>query len=72
MATENDCPNEPPKAELVVKLLHDLCVKLGGEQALADRLGLSLGIVHLWLLGRGHPPDDVFLKCVDLMEDGKS
>ena len=67
-----ECPAEPPKPELVVKLLHDACVKLGGEQAVADKLGLSVGVVHFWLIGRGHPPDDIFLKCVDLLEDGKS
>jgi hypothetical protein len=69
MSSDGNCPPEPRKPELVVKLLHDLCEKLGGEQHLADRLGISVGIVHMWLTGRGHPPDDVFLKCVDLLED---
>lgn len=71
MPTTHDCPPEPPKPEVVVKLLHEACDKLGGEQPLADYLGLSVGIVHMWLTGHGHPPDDVFLKCVDLLEDGR-
>jgi hypothetical protein len=64
-----ECPSEPKNAELVVRLLHSACIKLGGEQALADHLGVSVGIVHMWLMGRGHPPDNVFLTCVDLLEE---
>jgi hypothetical protein len=66
MERHGDCPPEPNNVQLVVKLLHDACIKLGSEQSLADYLGLSVGIVHVWLTGRGHPPDDVFLKCVKL------
>ena len=71
MAPQHSCPSEPPNPELVVRLLHEACAKLGGEQTLASYLGLSVGIVHMWLTGHGHPPDAVFLKCVDLLEDSQ-
>jgi hypothetical protein len=61
-------PSEP-NAELFVRLLRDACARLGGEQSLAEHLGIPAGILHLWLRGSGHPTDDIFLKCVDLLED---
>ena len=64
----SSCPSLPRDPELVVQLLHKACLKLGGEEALAHHLGLALGLIRMWLKGQGHPPDDVFLKCVDLLE----
>ena len=68
MSATHDCPPLPRDLELVVQLLHKVCEKLGSEQAAADHLGVSLRVIHMWLTGHGHPPDDVFLKCVDLLE----
>jgi hypothetical protein len=62
-------PWEPQDEELVRRVLHEAFVKLGGEKSLAHHLGVSVGIVHMWLAGRAHPTYDAFLKCVDLLED---
>lgn len=68
MSVADGCPPLPGKPELIVQLLHKVCEKLGGERPLAEHLGVSQGLIHMWLIGHGHPPDDVFLKCVDLLE----
>ena len=64
------CPSEAKDKDLHIRVLHEACVKVGGEHALAAFLGLSVGIVELWLKGRRRPPDDVFLRCLDLLESG--
>jgi hypothetical protein len=43
--------------------LPEACIKLGGEKSLAHQLGISVGIVRMLL------SYDVFLKCVDLLDD---
>jgi hypothetical protein len=40
---------------------------LGGEEALAQRLGVSIVRVQLWSAGAERPPLSVFLKLVDLL-----
>jgi hypothetical protein len=62
-------PWEPQDEELVKRVLQEACVNLGGEISLAHQLGISVGIVRMWLMGRAHPTCDVFLKCVDLLDD---
>jgi hypothetical protein len=51
-----------------VRTLHDACKRLGGEHKLADHLGVDVSLITAWLAGRGFPPDDVFLRCVDVLE----
>lgn len=67
MATQ-DCS---PKRELIVELLHDGCEKLGGEQPLADYLGVPMETLRMWLRGDGRPSPHIFLKCLDLFVDDR-
>jgi hypothetical protein len=52
-------------------VLHDACVRLGGEHKLAEFLGVDVGTVEAWLDGLSWPPDEVFLRCADLLYDGR-
>ena len=51
-----------------MRTLHDACKRLGGEHKLAEYLGVDVTTIVAWLSGRGFPPDNVFLRCVDLLE----
>jgi hypothetical protein len=64
------CPSEAKNENLFVRVLHDACVKLGGEHALAKYLKQDVSVIDAWLRGRGRPPDPVFLQCLDLLETG--
>ena len=64
---EDTCPTDGRDDHIKTRMLHEACVKLGGEHHLADYLGVSVGFVHAWLKGRGTPPDEIFLKCLDLL-----
>jgi hypothetical protein len=64
------CPTEARNATIHGRVLHDACLKLGGEHHLAAYLNVPVGLVDSWLKGRSTPPDEVFLKCLDLL-DGK-
>lgn len=61
------CPSTAKNAHIYVRLLHDACLKVGGEHRLAECLGVDVATVEAWLNGRGAPPDDVFLHCLDLI-----
>jgi hypothetical protein len=50
-----------------VRLLHDACIALGGEHKLAQYLGVDVATIEAWLQGLGQPPDDIFLRCADLL-----
>jgi len=52
---------------VVHRVLHDACVKLGGEHALARYLGVDPQIIDSWLQGYGTPSDVAFVKCLDLL-----
>ena len=65
---KDSCPEDGKNATIKARVLHDACVKLGGEAKLADFLEVPVGVVDAWLKGRSAPPDDVFLKCLDLLE----
>lgn len=62
------CPSTSKNSHIYIRTLHDACRVLGGEHKLAACLGVSVEQVEGWLNGRGHPPDDVFLRCIDLLE----
>jgi hypothetical protein len=62
------CPEDGKNASIKVRVLHDACLKLGGEAHLAEYLDVAVRLVDSWLKGRGVPPDDVFLKCLDLLD----
>lgn len=62
------CPSTAKNAHIYVRTLHDACKRLGGEHKLAEYLGVDVGTIIAWLSGRGFPSDDVFLRCVDVLE----
>lgn len=40
---------------------------LGGEDKLAERLGMPLSAIHLWCEGTALIPTDIFLRLVDII-----
>ena len=65
---KDSCPEDGKNASIKVRVLHDACLKLGGEAHLAEYLDVAVRLVDSWLKGRGSPPDEIFLKCLDLLE----
>ena len=61
------CPSTAKNSHIYVRLLHDACVELGGEHRLAEYLGVDVATIEAWLAGLGQPPDEVFLRCADLL-----
>ena len=66
------CPSTAKNSHIYVRTLHDACVIIGGEQKLAEYLGVEVREIERWLAGFGRPPDAVFLRCVDLIERGRA
>jgi hypothetical protein len=69
---KDGCPEDGKNASIQVRVLHEACLKLGGDAHLAGYLGVTVSLVDSWLKGRGTPPDEIFLKCLDLLEDRDS
>ena len=68
-SSEKDtCPEDGRNVNIHARVLHEACLKVGGERHLAEYLGVSVGLVHACLKGRGVCPDEIFLKCLDLLE----
>lgn len=65
------CPSRSKNAHIYIHTLHRACVMLGGERKLAAYLGVSVATVEGWLNGKGRPPDEVFLRCLDLVESSR-
>ena len=65
---KDGCPEDGKNASIKVRVLHSACVKLGGEAYLAEYLKVTISLVDSWLKGRSIPPDEIFLKCLDLLE----
>lgn len=63
------CPSTSKNSHIYIRTLHEACLALGGERKLAAYLGVSVQDVEAWLNGRGVPPDPVFLRCVDLVDE---
>jgi hypothetical protein len=61
------CPSTHRNAHIYVRVLHDACLQVGGEHKLAQRLGVDVKSIENWLAGIGRPPDEVFLRCLDLI-----
>ena len=68
-AVQDICPSTAKNAHIYVRTLHDACKRLGGEHKLAEYLGVDVRLIIAWLDGRGRPSDDVFLRCVDLLQE---
>ena len=65
---QDTCPSTHKNSHIYIRCLHDACKLLGGEHKLASYLGVDVQDVEAWLMGRGQPPDWVFLKCTDLLQ----
>jgi hypothetical protein len=61
------CPQGGRDKSVAHRVLHDACVKLGGEHALAHYLAVDPQTVHAWLEGHETPSDISFIKCLDLL-----
>jgi hypothetical protein len=63
------CPSTARNAHIYIRTLHDACKALGGEHKLAQYLDVDVKAIENWLNGNGRPPDLIFLRCVDLLQD---
>ena len=54
---------------LHARLLERAVEILGGDDEVAEYLGVSRGHVRIWMRGVYSPPADVFLKLVDLLSE---
>jgi hypothetical protein len=61
------CFSPNPTRDVQVKLLHEACIKAGGEQHLALKLRVSTEDIRAWLDGELPVPDEVFLACLDII-----
>jgi hypothetical protein len=66
------CPSAAKNDNIHVRTLHEACLILGGEQKLAEYLGVTAAAVDGWLRGISRPPDRVFLRCVDVILTARS
>ena len=53
--------------DIYVRILRDACLIVGGEHKLAQRFGIDVQQISSWLNCVGRPPDEVFLRCLDLI-----
>jgi hypothetical protein len=61
------CHSPNPTRDVQVKLLHEACIKAGGELHLAAKLGVDVDEISAWLDGEVPVPDGVFLACLDIV-----
>jgi hypothetical protein len=47
------------------------CDQFGGPEGLAERLGMSVPMVRVWLTGTLLPPPRLFFRIVDLLEEAE-
>lgn len=65
------CPSTARNSHIYIRTLHDACRVAGGEHKLAALIGVRVELIQNWLNGHGRPPDDVFLRCVDLIYESE-
>jgi hypothetical protein len=63
------CPSTARNAHIYIRTLHDACKVLGGEHKLARYLDVDVKAIENWLNGIGQPPDFIFLRCLDLLQE---
>jgi hypothetical protein len=62
------CPSPPPAyASVQARTLHRACLIVGGLSALAARLESSASDLQRWISGEEVPPENLFLRCVELL-----
>lgn len=61
------CHSPNPTRDVQVKVLHEACIKAGGEKHLALKLKVGLAQITAWLDGEAPVPDEVFLACLDII-----
>ena len=71
MQDQDLCPSAAKNSHIYIRVLHDACVALGGEHKLAEYLGVDVDTIEAWLAGLGQPPDEVFLRCADLLHSAR-
>jgi hypothetical protein len=57
--------------DLHARLLERAAEILGGPDEVAAYLGVSRSHVRIWMRGMFSPPDEVFLKLVDLVSEAR-
>jgi hypothetical protein len=66
--TTPECPVAPAtRSTTYVRVLHRACVVVGGVEALAAHLKVSVRAMERWMEGHEEPPEDVFLGAVDVV-----
>lgn len=63
------CPSTAKNGHTYIRTLHAACKALGGEHKLAEYLAVDVTAIENWLNGIGWPPDPIFLRCVDLVQE---
>jgi hypothetical protein len=63
------CPSTARNAHIYIRTLHDACKAVGGEHKLAQYLDVHVKAIENWLNGIGRPPDVIFLRCLDLLDE---
>jgi hypothetical protein len=63
------CPSTARNVHIYIRTLHDACKAAGGEHKLAQRLDVDVKAIENWLNGIGRPPDFIFLRCLDLVQE---
>lgn len=62
------CPEaDAYRTNLYARAMHRACKELGGIDALAQHLGVSLLQVNDWLTGISQPPEKFFLQAVGVI-----
>jgi DNA-binding transcriptional regulator YdaS (Cro superfamily) len=57
------------KYTLQSRVVQCACDRLGGPEALAERLGMSTPMVRVWLAGTLTPPPRLFFRIVDILQE---
>ena len=54
---------------LYKRVVRRACDLLGGPEALAERLGVSVVVVRAWTTGKLSPPPRIFFRIVDILHE---
>ncbi len=51
----------------MTRTLAEAARAIGGVEPLAARLGVSTGLVQLWLAGTSEPPTAIYVRALDIL-----